>query len=431
MSFLQYVDVPGYAGLILRRKSVDLDRSEAILARAKEWWLPTRRTGVVFHASSRKFTFPSGATCEFGHTNNLGDEVENYQGGSWHFVGFDELTHFYPQQYLYLFTRVRRGDGVPVPVRIRATANPGGLSHNFVRDRFMSKTYARQFLDDAADPYFEQALPTFKPDKTPGLPWMRYFVPSKAVDNPSLDSENYFRSLGQTDVLTAQRMRDGNWLVSESGVYDPEWFRRFEHPDYSSTPGLTYKVLTSDGKVDRVIYPDQCYRFITLDSAGSSADRKNEKQGKSVCASVISVWDYSPCGVLLWRRVVRLKKEFPEVLAAVREVWREERAVGIWVETDGIGASYYQALSRDPARMPIYPLSSGGKDKFTRAAPSTHEAKEGRVMLPKYAPWLDDLEAELFSWQGTSDEQCDQIDTLAYAVLLRIAGSLGGIIQLQ
>ena len=76
-------------------------------------------------------------------------------------------------------------------------------------------------------------------------------------------------------------------------------------------------------------------------------------------------------------------------------------------------------------------MNSGGRDKLTRAAPATHEAKEGRVWIPKYAPWLDALEAELYAWQGTSDEVCDQIDTLAYACLLKVDGSLGGVIRFQ
>lgn len=426
MAFLQHVDQPHYRGLILRRKSVDLERSEAILERAKSWWLPASRTGVVYYAQKKKFVFPSGATCEFGHANNIGDEEENYQGGAWHFIAFDELTQFAARQYLYLFSRNRRTtgeDGLPaLPLRIRATSNPGGESHHFVRDRFMSQEYAKAFLENRAAPFFRQVIPTEDGD------WTRSFVPSKAQDNLGLDLNAYRAGLRQMDVVSRERLMSGDWLVSEAGVYRPEWFRRFRYPEDGGS--ATYKLLKADGSVGDGVFPHDCHRFMTVDPAGTSVEKKKQvEKGADPCWSTCSVWDFTPQGYLLWRRIARVQGEFPDVMQMIRDVHREERTVAIWIEIDGVGRPYFQQLEREG--FPVYALQSGGKDKLTRAAPSTNEAKEGRIFLPYYAPWKDALEAELFAWQGTSDEVCDQIDTLAYAVLLKISGSLGGSIVLQ
>jgi hypothetical protein len=44
---LQYVDVPGYAALILRRTFKQLSLPGAIMARSKEWLAPFRKSGEV------------------------------------------------------------------------------------------------------------------------------------------------------------------------------------------------------------------------------------------------------------------------------------------------------------------------------------------------------------------------------------------------
>src|ERR1017187_8512908 len=48
MAALQYVDVPGYAALILRRSFADLDQEDAILDRAKKWLIG--RTDATYSA---------------------------------------------------------------------------------------------------------------------------------------------------------------------------------------------------------------------------------------------------------------------------------------------------------------------------------------------------------------------------------------------
>ena len=53
------------------------------------------------------------------------------------FIGFDELTHFSWDEYNYLFSR-NRPNGPGTRVYIRATANPGGIGHGWVKARFIS-----------------------------------------------------------------------------------------------------------------------------------------------------------------------------------------------------------------------------------------------------------------------------------------------------
>ena len=60
-----------------------------------------------------------------------------YQGKRYDFIGFDELTQFTFEEYSYMFSRNRPG-GEGTRVYIRATANPGGIGHGWVKQRFIT-----------------------------------------------------------------------------------------------------------------------------------------------------------------------------------------------------------------------------------------------------------------------------------------------------
>lgn len=50
---------------------------------------------------------------------------------------FDELTHFTWEEYSFMFSR-NRPSGPGTFVGVRATTNPGGVGHGWVKDRFIT-----------------------------------------------------------------------------------------------------------------------------------------------------------------------------------------------------------------------------------------------------------------------------------------------------
>ena len=68
MDSSQFVDVPGYAALILRRSYKDLALPGAIMDRALSWWRPFSQ--IKWVAGEKTFSFPSGATIAFGYLTN-------------------------------------------------------------------------------------------------------------------------------------------------------------------------------------------------------------------------------------------------------------------------------------------------------------------------------------------------------------------------
>jgi hypothetical protein len=198
MAALQYVDVPGYAALILRKTFAQLHKSNAIMARAQEW---LTRTDARWNGEDHAFVFPSGARLEFGHLQYSKDRF-NYQGAEYQYVGFDELTQFDQDDYLYLHSRVRKPESGPlarIPLRVRGAGNPGGTGHHWVRSRFIKREPQQDETESPAE-------------------GKRLFVPAKLPDNPSIDQASYEAQLQNLDARTRKQLLDGNWDVREPGA---------------------------------------------------------------------------------------------------------------------------------------------------------------------------------------------------------------------
>lgn len=196
---LQYVDVPGYAALLLRKTYADLSLPGAIMDRAKDW---LAGTDAKWNDTKKRWTFPSGATLTFGYLETSNDRYR-YQGAEFQFVGFDELTQFQEIDYSYLLSRLRKPSEGPlatVPLRMRTASNPGGVGHKWVRRRFLQK---QPRPDD--------------PDDTQEKCEARTFVPAKLSDNPSVDQESYRESLAGLDPQTREQLLDGDWNAREPG----------------------------------------------------------------------------------------------------------------------------------------------------------------------------------------------------------------------
>ena len=127
---LRQADKACYRGIIFRKTYPQLteleDRSQTLYKGA----YPAARYNKTKHC----WSFPSGAKIYFGAMQHKKDRL-NYQGKHYDFVGFDELTQFSFDEYSYMFSRNRPG-GKGTRVYIRATANPGGPGHSWVKQRF-------------------------------------------------------------------------------------------------------------------------------------------------------------------------------------------------------------------------------------------------------------------------------------------------------
>ena len=103
------------------------------------------REGWGWKASEREWISPRGAILRLAHLDR-DDDVMKYQGFSNTFLGFDELTNWpdaFPIDQLRATLRSASG----VPVLFRATGNPGGPGHSWVKDRYIdNREEGREFI---------------------------------------------------------------------------------------------------------------------------------------------------------------------------------------------------------------------------------------------------------------------------------------------
>ena len=127
---LGHLHSPGSYGLILRRTFPELrqliDRSLLVFGRIGGRW----------NEQAKRWTWPNGCVVEFGYCETYADVLQ-YQGDAYQYVGWDEIGQIGDERcWTYLMSRVRRSQPNQ-RLEMRASANPGGAGHYWLKRRFV------------------------------------------------------------------------------------------------------------------------------------------------------------------------------------------------------------------------------------------------------------------------------------------------------
>jgi hypothetical protein len=223
--FLEHADAYGEhaIGLMIRRQRTELIET---IERSRVIYTPL---GWVYHEQEKMWRAPNGARLRFAYLERDAD-AEGYQGHSYTRLYVEEIGNFPSERpILKLMATLRSGAGVPVG--FRATGNPGGPGHQWVRARYIDPcpTGWRVFKDSVS-----------------GLD--RVYIPSRVGDNRFL-GEGYvaqLRASGSKELVRA--WLDGDWSVIEGAFFDcwstekhvirpfviPEEWTRFRSADWGS-----------------------------------------------------------------------------------------------------------------------------------------------------------------------------------------------------
>lgn len=214
---LRQIHIPHYKGLILRKTYPQL--SELIDKSFR--YYPRVDRGAVYNAASHVWRFSSGAKIFFGSLQHAKDTF-NYQGRAYDFIAFDELTQFTREEYSYLFSR-NRPNGPGTRCYIRATANPGGIGHGWVKERFITPAPAMTTL-------WEHFRVRFPDGHEEVRRRSRIFVPSSVFDNRVLlaNDPDYLTRLAALPEAERKALLYGDW-DSFSGQVFTEWRNDPDH----------------------------------------------------------------------------------------------------------------------------------------------------------------------------------------------------------
>lgn len=266
---MRYFYHPQFSGLLIRRtmdELRDLIRESLILY--KKW---DKR--AKFNAQTSTWTFPSGARLWMSYLDRDSD-VEKYRGQAYSWIGIDELTH-YATPYAWDFLRSRlRTTAKDLPLCMRATTNPGGPGHGWVKKAFI----------DPAPPntsFIPRDFETGKPLVFPtghakaGQPlFTRKFIPAKLKDNPYLyDDGQYEASLLSLNEHQRRQLLNGDWTIADGAAFPefsrevhtcapfdiPHEWRRFRSCDYGYSSFAAVLWFAIDPVWDRLIVYRELY----------------------------------------------------------------------------------------------------------------------------------------------------------------------------
>ena len=207
---------PGLQAYIFRRSLPELE-SNHIQQIKKE--LPTELGS--FSESRKRFEFYNGSYIQFQYLERDSD-CDRIQGAEIHFAGVDEAGQLSAYQLGYIKSRLRLGGYEPKQTqylpRLVMTANPGGISHNFLKALYIDPSPPETYFYDVT-----MIDPRNKSDKG----WLSMYIPSRMEDNKFIDP-NYGASLSGLPFELARALREGDWDLVV-GSFFGDVFRRDRH----------------------------------------------------------------------------------------------------------------------------------------------------------------------------------------------------------
>jgi hypothetical protein len=242
---MRYFDNPNFRGLILRRTN---DELRELIWKSQELYSKAF-PGAKWKEQKSIWVFPSGAQLWMTYLER-DEDVLRYQGQAFSYIAVDELTHYpTPFAWDYLRSRLRTTDPT-LPIYMRATTNPGGPGHMWVKKMFIDPAPPNVAFD-ATDIEKGEVLvypSNYHDKKLRGKPlFQRRFIPARLSDNPYLYQGGEYEG-GLLSLPEAQRKKllEGDWNIIEGAAFPefntkthvvepykiPKGWRRFRSCDF-------------------------------------------------------------------------------------------------------------------------------------------------------------------------------------------------------
>ena len=350
-SAVQFAETPGYSAILFRKTYRDLALPGGLIPESHLWF---NGTDAYWQGTDHQWRFPSGATLSFGYLDEDNSRYR-YQSSEFQFIGFDELTQHKMDNYLYLFSRLRKKAGVNIPLRMRAATNPGGVGHDWVKERFM------------------------------GSVGDRTFIPANLQDNPYLNHDEYMESLNQLDAVTRQQLLYGDWdVVQEGGPLKRDWFQVIPRNDFPAAA-----------------------KFHDVIQIWDTAFKEGQEADYSACVTLATF-----SGNYYVIDVTRGKMAWHSLVKTALDQFKQYRPRVLLVEEKASGISLIQAL-RGSTRLPVVAVPAE-RSKLARTTSISGIVEARRVFLPEGAGWVSDFLYECAAFPNGPHD--DQVDALTHGI---------------
>ena len=394
---LRWVKKTGFSAVIFRRTSIQVrnpgglwDTSLTIYPLASGY--PRQ--------STLEWKFPSGAKVSFAHMDHDNDRF-NWQGAQIPLIGFDELTHFTWQQFMYMFSRNRSVSGVPSYIRATTNPDPDSWVRHMISWWIDEKSgYAipersgkiRWFVVESDKIIWGDSKEELTSKDKTRLPKSFSFVASTIYDNKILLERDptYLASLKALSRFEREQLLMGNWNVRPSaGMFFQRSF---------------FNVID--------VLPRNLTFFRYWDRA---ATKKTEQNAPDYTVGLKLAKD--PNGVFYVCDMVRLQESPLNVQNAIKNTASQDSVIckiGIEQDPGQAGVSEADLLIRMLSGYNVKPYKAT-KDKVTRASPVSAQAEAGNIRVLR-GHWNEDFFRELENFPEATHD--DIVDALSGAFLM-------------
>lgn len=165
--------------------------------------------GATYNAQEHTWRFPQGESLIFGHIEREADYWTNWHGHELPWIGWDELGTYADANVYELMKSCCRSSHPGMPRKYRATANPYGVGHNWIKLRFVDPAPVGTPIRDSHGN-------------------LRVYVHGHWSENKALtlNDPDYIKRIA-SDRNTQRRKAwlDGSWDVVAGGMFDDVWNR--------------------------------------------------------------------------------------------------------------------------------------------------------------------------------------------------------------
>lgn len=227
---------PEWRGILFRRTYPEL---QDVIEKSLKWFKELF-PGAKYNRGEHYWTFPDGEQLYFRHFFKEQD-YWSYHGHAYPWIGWEELcTWPDPSGYLKMFS-CARSTAKGIPIRVRATANPYGVGHNWVKARFRLPIAMGRIVG----PVIRDSR-----DRTGEIEPERVAIHSDVRENKVLlhvdpDYISRIRASARNDAELRAWLY-GDWDIVAGGMFDDLWDAKIH-----IVPNLPFNKIPRGWRIDR------------------------------------------------------------------------------------------------------------------------------------------------------------------------------------
>jgi hypothetical protein len=197
-----------WRGVIFRQTYPQLSD---IVAKTKKW-IPRIWPQASFNEQKMTWRWPGGEELLLRHMSKP-DDYYNYHGHAYPWIGWEELTTWANSECYTLMMSCSRSTRPGMPRKYRATTNPYGVGHNWVKRRFNLRTLS------GTEIFHEPVKEKGQPER---IAIRGYLMENKILLHADPDYIDKIRAAARNPAELAAWL-EGSWDIVAGGMFDDIW----------------------------------------------------------------------------------------------------------------------------------------------------------------------------------------------------------------